>query len=131
LKTGKEYLIMKNIIVTDKVKAEVIKYIGLDGYENAEEGLYKFYYYCMINNIDLCDADRYANLNTIIGYDVGKDNFEDIDSYLWGEEDYDLNELTISEEDKQLIKKVVDILNLDVDFSKWRTEEPKSYIYYV
>lgn len=128
---------MKNIKVTDEVKMDVVNYLGVDGYEEAdfymnqvEDGLFRFYYYCMKNDIDLCDADRYANLNTVIGYDVGINNFREIDGYLWCEKDYDLMDLTVSEWSKQIVMEAVVANNLDVDFSKWRTEEPKAYIYY-
>lgn len=69
---------IKNIVVTDEVKMEVIKYFGYENYEaeknfymnEAKDDLFKFYYNCMENGIEVCDADRYANLNTVLGYDV-------------------------------------------------------------
>ena len=116
---------MKDIIITNEIKEEVIRSLGEYGCENesfymneAEDGLFKFYYYCMKNDIDLFDADRYANLNTVIGYDVGIKNFREINSYLWNEKDYDLMELTVNDDDKNIIMEAVIVTNLDVDFSK-------------
>lgn len=131
---------MADIIVNDDVKMEVVKYFG---YENCDEqknyylndapdDLFKFYLYCMDNGLDACDADRYANLNTVLGYDVGFENFKKIDGYLWCEKDYDLIELFGNESGKEIIKEAVDILNIDIDFSKWKNEsEIKCYVYYV
>lgn len=129
---------MKNIQVTEEIKMEVIKYFGYmndselkSAYLNdVKDDLFQFYYYCMQSDIDVCDADRYANLNTMVGYDVGLENFRAIDNYLWCEKDYDLLELSANDSCKQIIKNVIEVLNLDIDLSKWRMEEPKSYIYY-
>lgn len=68
----------------------------------------------MQQNMHPADADRYANLNTILGYDVGKDIFTAIDSYVW-EHDYDLLELSGSKEDKNpggCSRKITDVFGL-------------------
>lgn len=130
---------MENIIVTNKIKMEVIKYFGYENYEaeknfylnEVPDELFKFYYRCLRNDIDVCDADRYANLNTVVGYDVGFYNFHKIDDYLWVEKDYDLMELFGNEDGKQIIEEAIKILNLDVDLSNWNDGEIKEYIYYV
>ena len=125
--------------VTNEIKMEVIKYFGYENYEaeknfymnEAPDNLFVFYYNCMENNIDVCDADRYANLNTVLGYDVGLENFLKIDGYLWSEKDYDLMELFGNEDGKQVIEDAVKVLNLDIDFSKWNDGEIKEYSYFV
>lgn len=130
---------MKNIKVTNEIKMEVIKYFGYENYEEqksfylneAPDDLFKFYYFCMENGIDACDADRYANLNTVLGYDIGFDNFREIDGYLWCEKDYDLMELFGNEEGKEVIKDAVNALGIEVDFNNWNDGEIESYIYYV
>ena len=130
---------MKNMQVTDKIKMEVIKYFGYENCEHekswymneAPDDLFVFYYNCMMENIDVCDADRYANLNTMLGYDVGFENFREIDGYLYSEKDFDLMDLNAYEGSKQIIEEVANILNLDIDFSKWKNEEIKTYVYYV
>ena len=130
---------MEDIKVTDKIKMEVIKYFSYENYEEqknfylneAPDDLFKFYYYCMNNSLDVCDADRYANLNTVLGYDVGMENFLKIDSYLWTKKDYDLMELFGNEDGKDVIEEAVNVLGIDIDFSKWNDGEIKEYIYYV
>lgn len=130
---------MKNIQVTDEIKMEVIKYFGYENYEEqknfymneAQDDLFVFYYNCMMEGIDVCDADRYANLNTVLGHDVGFENFRKIDSYLWCERDFDLMDLFNNESGKQIIEDVVDVLGLDVDMSKWENKDIESYVYYV
>lgn len=130
---------MKNIEITNEIKMEVIKYFGYENYaeqkdfylNEAPDDLFVFYHNCMENNIDVCDADRYANLNTVLGYDVGLKNFLKIDGYLWCEKDYDLMELFGNEDGKEVIEEAVKVLNLDIDFSKWNDGEIKEYTYYV
>lgn len=130
---------MNNIKITDKIKMEVIKYFGyeynktmVDFYMNeVEDDLFKFYYNCMKKNIDSCDADRYANLNTVLGYDVGLENFLQIDNYLWNEKEYDLMELFGNEDSKEVIKDVANTLKLDIDFSNWNDGEVMEYKYFV
>ena len=129
---------MKNIKVTNEIKMEVIKYFGYENYEEqksfylneAPDDLFKFYYFCMKNGIDACDADRYANLNTVLGYDIGFDNFREIDGYLWCEKEYDLMELFGNEDGKEVIKDAVNALGIEVDFNNWNDGEIESYIYY-
>lgn len=130
---------MEDIKITNEIKMKVIKYFG---YENCEEqkrfymndapdNLFKFYHRCMEYGIDVCDADRYANLNTVLGYDVGLENFQKIDGYLWIEKDYDLMELFGNEDGREIIENAVNVLELDVDFSNWNDGEIKEYKYFV
>lgn len=130
---------MKDMKVTDDIKMEVVKYFGYENYESeksfymsqAPDDLIKFYYGCMKKNIDVCDADRYANLNTVLGYDVGFENFLKIDGYLWCEKDYDLMELFGNEDCKKVIEDAVNVLGIEIDFSKWNDGEIKEYVYFV
>ena len=84
------------------------------------QGFAFYYNQHRINNLDLCDADRYAILNTIMGYDVGFEAFRNIDGYVWNEFDFDLLEITGSDEDKEIIKKASNKTNSNLDFSKWK-----------
>lgn len=130
---------MNNIKVTNEIRMEVVKYFGyayeedLKNYymNEAPEDLIKFYYNCMKNNIDSCDADRYADLNTVFGYDVGLENFLQIDRYLWNEKDYDLMELYGNEDGKELIKETADVCGIEIDFSNWHDGEIEEYKYFV
>lgn len=93
-------LVTKNTITQDQIE-EVNIYLEYEEGSRLLSNLgYSFYYNLMQQNMHPADADRYANLNTILGYDVGKDIFMAIDGYVW-EHDYDLLELSGSEEDKK------------------------------
>lgn len=98
------------------------KYCGYDRGTRflCPQGFAFYYNQNRINNLDLCDADRYAILNTIMGYDIGFEAFRNIDSYVWTELDFDLLEITGSIDDKKIIKKASNATNTNLDFSKWR-----------
>ena len=89
---------------------------------------YSFYYNLMQQNMHPADADRYANLNTILGYDVGKDIFTAIDGYVW-EHDYDLLELSGSKEEKKILEDAAEKLQMSLDFSKWKNLSGQQYDY--
>lgn len=91
---------------------------------------YVFYYNALfVYDLDLCDADRYANLNTILGYDIGIRRFRAIDGYLYAQGG-DLIELTGSEKDLQLLKNVCSRHNLkEIDCSHWRNLSKTQYTY--
>ena len=99
------------------------------GYERGTRFLcpqgFAFYYnQNRINKLDLCDADRYAHLNTIMGYDVGIDEFREIDTYVWNY-DNDLLEFTGNSYDMAMVEKISEVANLNLDFSKWRDYSEK------
>lgn len=130
---------MNNIEVTNDIKMEIVKYFGYehcpdqkDFYLNeAPDNLFKFYYYCMKNGLDVCDADRYASINTIVGYDIGLENYKKLDGYLWCEKDFDLMDLVGNDDNKEIIEDAINILKLDIDLSKCINKEIESYVYYV
>ena len=80
--------------------------------------------------METADADRYANLNTIIGYDIGLNNFTDLDDYLWEEEGFDLLELNGCKKDKKIIEKVAEKLGIILDFSNWQNLKKVRYYSY-
>lgn len=91
---------------------------------------YAFYYRCLINNkMSLLDADEYATLNTLIGYDIGVDNAMKISAYLWDREIETL-ELPEYEESKQDVKAAIETLRLNVDLSNWKNDKFEGYEYY-
>lgn len=95
---------------------------------------YAFYYNHMFNhkfgnNLDLCDVDRYANLNTILGYDVGFNKFCSLDRYLW-KHGYDLMEFCGSNKDQEWLKRATKECNTkELDYSKWRNLVDCEYTY--
>lgn len=116
-------------ITTEQIE-EANKYLGyyVGSRELSDYG-YSFYFNQMNNGLNLCDADRYANLNTILGYDVGVKKFRSLDNWLW-EHDFDLMELVGSEEDKEMLKRATtETKTKELDYSKWENNEKKEYSY--
>lgn len=89
----------------------------------------EFYIKGIMNGDDLFDIDRYAWLNTLFGYDIGRDNANAIDSYLYSEMD-EMETLELTYHDKPVLQMVCKRLELDVRFDKWVTEEPNAYHYF-
>lgn len=90
---------------------------------------YAFYYNQLQNGLDLCDADRYANLNTILGYDVGFRKFRSLDSWLW-EHNFDLMELFGTKSDKKWLHEATEKTHTKaLDYSKWSNLSRKKYTY--
>lgn len=125
-----------DMIKSNDVTSEIRKMLNEDfGYEEDEIVLsdygYAFYYNQLyVNNLDIFDTDRYANLNTVIGYDIGYKAFSEIEDYLWKEECYDMMELNGCKYDKKLIKKVSKKVGVELDFTKWKQiEHGKDYFY--
>lgn len=104
------------------------------GYEKDSRYLtdagYAFYWnQLFINGLDVCDADRYANLNTILGYDVGIRKFRSLDDWLWTHA-FDLMELNGSDEDKQLLQEATEKTHTkELDYSKWNNLQSTQYEY--
>ena len=83
----------------------------------------------MKNGLDVCDADRYANLNTILGYDVGIRKFRILDAWLW-EHEIDLLEFNGSDEDKRMLQRTTKKTKTkDLDYSKWENKDKERYVY--
>lgn len=91
---------------------------------------YAFYYnQLFVHGLDLCDVDRYANLNTILGYDVGVTRFKALDGRLYAI-GHDLIEFVGSNEDRSALHKVIENGKLkELDYSKWRDFTNSSYTY--
>jgi hypothetical protein len=109
----------------------VNKALGYDGDYLDEEG-YEFYYKCIaLNNMSVYDADEYALLNTLIGYDIGKENAMKISSYLYENDLGGVLDLDCRDESKQDVRKAIDALNLNIDLSKWKNSEYVAYEYHM
>lgn len=95
----------------------------------ADEG-YAFYYHCMFTHkLSAFDADEYATLNTLIGYDIGVDAAMRISSYLY-ERDISILDLNENEEDKQEVQKAIDAYQLNISLDKWSNDKKPYYEYH-
>ena len=91
---------------------------------------YAFYHRCLFDHkLCLIDADEYAILNTLIGYDIGVDSALAIAGYLWAH-DIERLELTGNDKDKAEVQKAIDVLGLDIKLDKWRYGKVECYEYY-
>lgn len=87
-----------------------------------------FYYMAMHDNgMDWSDADGYALLNTLFGYNIGADHARGIIRWLY-EHDLEATELTFR--DKKMMKAVCDALGYHLDFGYW-IDEDRGYMTYV
>ena len=116
--------------ITDEQIEEVNKYMGYDeGSRSLTNFGYAFYYNQIQNGLDLCDADRYANLSTVLGYEVDVETFRTLDCWLW-ENNFDLMELNGSAEDMELLKQATRKSKIaDLDYSKWNSLAGEQYAY--
>mgnify|MGYP004591911201 CR=1 FL=1 len=91
---------------------------------------YAFYYNTIcINRLDLCDADRYANLNTILGYDVGVQKFRSIDSWM-SSHNFDLMNLSGSQKDRERLQQYIkETKTKELDFTKWKNMDGTFYFF--
>lgn len=116
-------------MITQEMKDFVNKRLGYSCDYLTDEG-YAFYYHCMFtNNLSSFDADEYATLNTLIGYDIGVDAAMRISSYLY-ERDISVLDLTESEEDKQEVRKAIDAYQLNISLDKWINNKIPYYEYH-
>lgn len=127
---------MKKVYGTTITKAQIEEVNEWIGYDKDDDLMskfgYAFYYNQMQHGLDVCDADRYANLNTILGYDVGFVKFRSLDSWMWVY-GHDLMELTGSNEDMEWLQKATQASKTkDLDYSKWTdlTGQRRGYSYF-
>ena len=119
--------------VTKELREEVIEYMcGLyeDDGEPEEDGFYLFFKRCKDAGIDHGDADTYAWLNTLMGYNIGLENARKIDIQLWDGYSTAVSNLTYKKDSEHLLKAVCYDLKLELDFSKWAKENPECYKYF-
>ena len=99
-------------------------FVGLDNLA------YEFYYKAMHDNgMDLSDADRYAWLNTLFGYDIGAEHAAGIINWFY-KRDMDVLEIVGGLESKHMMEdSVMPDLGYHLDFQYWVWDEP-DYISY-
>jgi len=111
-------------------REQMVKYLGVDSEDLENPALYQFYKKCMDTGLDVYDADRYAILNTLFGYDVGMENARAINETLWNM-NIDTFELSSgSPENRKWVEAAVEELGMDVDFSNWQEGEYKEYSFF-
>lgn len=115
------------INITDEIRDEVSDYLEID-YHIADDEC-AFYYRCMMADMHFADADRYAILNTLFDYDIGMENAQKIDEWMYLHDD-EIYELGVDEDSKGKIALAVAELGLDIDFSGWITEDYKTYKFF-
>lgn len=113
--------------ITEK-REKLMKYYGTAIMGNDKDCV-DFYYRCMLTGMSLIDTDEYATLNTLLGYDIGFDNANEINSELW-KQGIETLELGIDEDSKKEIQKAAETRNIKLDFSKWRKEPYNCYSYF-
>lgn len=106
---------------------ELCDYLECDDFE-APEKMIDFYLRCRDADMHIADADRYAILNTMFQYDIGMENANDLNNWLWehGEETYELK----PNECKELLEHGCEQLNIKLDFDNFKTEDFETYSYY-
>ena len=87
-----------------------------------------FYYMAMHDNgMDLYDADRYAWLNVLFGYDIGADHAREIINWCY---EHDIDVMDLCSQDKEMMMDICfDEFGFHLSFIYWADEEPE-YISY-
>lgn len=91
----------------------------------------EFYYHCLKNEMDLPDADDYAILNRLFGYDIGIENALEISSALFNDYNNPVTELLTDKRSRLLLELVNLDSELGLDFSKWGKEFESYDTYYI
>lgn len=119
------------MVISNKVHKTVCDHLEIDVDYNIryDYNLYVFYHKCMKRGMHYADADRYAILNTLIGYDIGAEAASIIDSWMY-EHDEEIYELTSCEKDKQLVMTAAAEHNLNIDFTNWLKEDYEEYKFF-
>lgn len=103
--------------------------VGIDFVVGFDELGIDFYYMAIHDNgMDLYDADRYAWLNVLFGYDIGADHALGITNWYY-ENNMEVLELVGGLECKDEMMRVTDELGYHLNYGYWVWEEP-DYITY-
>ena len=87
-----------------------------------------FYYMAMHDNgMDWSDADGYALLNTLFGYDIGADHARGIIRWLY-EHDFEITEVEAGE--KGMMEAACNELGYHLDFGYWMYEDHEYLRYF-
>lgn len=107
------------------------KELGKDYYYEFTEPKTINHYYKAIHdfNMGLTDADDYAWLITLFGYDIGAENAFEIIRWYYENFDATVNDM-VGINQKIELWYVCNKLNIHLDFSMWTDAEPKCYVFY-
>ncbi len=113
---------MDNLTIEEK-KTWLTEKTGRGMMDGIDDATVNFYYKCMHGyGMSLSDADRYAWLNTLFGYDIGAEKARVIDNW------YYMNGLDVMEIEavsKGTVQSICEgELGLNLDFSKWPEKTP-------
>lgn len=121
--------------ITDNQIELVNKHMGYkEGSRYLTNSGYTFYYNQIANGMDVSDADRYATLNTILGYDIGRKTFQTVNKWAY-EHSYDLLDFVGSDSDREMLQQATTETELEeLDYSKWTNyqdqESDYAYLYF-
>ena len=100
-----------------------VGFLGEDNYDAIN------FYYCAMHDYDMgvCDADDWAWLNTLFGYNIGATRSLFITTWYYENLDATVNEC-VGSQDKETLRSICKWeLGLHLDFSNWADDEPKCY----
>lgn len=101
------------------------KLIDLD--DTCSDKMVNFYWKCYKAGWDIADADCYAWLNTLFGYDIGMTYAGGISSALY---EHDLDPMELGAKDRNMLTEICRELEIDVDFDRWIQENPECMVYW-
>jgi hypothetical protein len=107
----------------ERKKSWIESKIGKGIIDGLDKYAYEFYYRAMHDEgLLFADADRWAWLNTLFGYEIPSDTAKKLINWYW-ENDKDV--IQIEATHKGTVKSICEFeLNLQVDFSKWPDKTP-------
>ena len=103
------------------------------GYLPADETVaIEFYYRAMHDyGMGLTDADDYAWLNTLFGYDIGAENALKIIRWYYEKHDATVQDMVTVKSKTELQNICENQIGVYLDYSKWPEEEPGCLKYFV
>ena len=103
--------------------------IGKEILHGCDDVVFDFYYKAMHDyGMDFADADRYAWLNTLFGYDIGAERAQIIIDWYWDKEELSVMELNIG--DRETLEYITRFeLGLYLNYSHWPKQEPQAIKY--
>ena len=110
-------------------KEHLVKKFGPFVKEHLDSDEAVIFYFKAVNGYDMSldDADSYAWLNTLFGYDIGAECAQKLIRRL---ADRDMSATELGQGSRRFIKELCGSNGYHLDFSEWTREEPKAYRYF-